>query len=75
MLKFLKHSNKNEREQKVVDDLQNYVGKPYNYYFADLCPYPEKDKAIAMVSDNKGNFYPEVRSQCVGCGVCEELAL
>ena len=26
-----------------------------------------------MVSDNKGNFYPEVRSQCVGCGVCEEL--
>ena len=33
----------------------------------------EKDKAIAMVSDNKGKFYPEVRSQCVGCGVCEEL--
>ncbi|MBP6289103.1 MAG: 4Fe-4S dicluster domain-containing protein [Aliarcobacter sp.] len=69
---ILKHSNKNEREQKVVDDLQNYVGKPCTIC-ADLCPYPEKDKAIAMVSDNKGNFYPEVRSQCVGCGVCEEL--
>ena len=43
-----------EREQKVVDDLQNYVGKPCTIC-ADLCPYPEKDKAIAMVSDNKGN--------------------
>jgi NAD-dependent dihydropyrimidine dehydrogenase PreA subunit len=69
---ILTHSNKNEREQKVLDDLKEYVGKPCTIC-ADLCPYPAKDKAIAMVSDNKGNFYPEIRSECVGCGVCEEL--
>ncbi len=69
---ILTHSNKNEREQKVLDDVKEYVGKPCTIC-ADLCPYPQKEKAIAMVSDGKGNFYPEVRSECVGCGVCEEL--
>lgn len=69
---ILKHSNKNEREQKVLDDLESYVGKPCTIC-ADLCPYPTKENAIAMVQDGTGKWYPEVRNECVGCGVCEEL--
>lgn len=69
---ILTHSNKNEREAKVLEDLESYVGKPCTIC-ADLCPYPEKEKAIGMVQDKNGRWYPEVRSECVGCGVCEEL--
>jgi ferredoxin-type protein NapG len=69
---ILTHSNKNEREAKVLEDLQSYVGKPCTIC-ADLCPYPQKEKAIAMVQSKNGQWYPEVRNECVGCGVCEEL--
>ena len=68
----LQHSSQNEREAKVLEDVQRYVGKPCTIC-ADLCPYPQKDKAIGMVRDDKGRLYPEVRAECVGCGVCEEL--
>ncbi len=69
---ILTHSNKNEREEKVLNDVQSYVGKPCTIC-ADLCPYPQKENAIAMVQNQHGQWYPEVRSECVGCGVCEEL--
>ncbi|MEW6551277.1 MAG: 4Fe-4S dicluster domain-containing protein [Campylobacterota bacterium] len=69
---ILTHSNLNEREAKVLEDLKGYIGKPCTIC-ADLCPYPTKEKAIGMVQDTKGNRHPEVRSECVGCGVCEEL--
>ncbi|MFA6683918.1 MAG: iron-sulfur protein, partial [Arcobacteraceae bacterium] len=69
---ILTHSNLNEREAKVLEDLKGYIGKPCTIC-ADLCPYPTKEKAIGMVQDTKGNWHPEVRSECVGCGVCEEL--
>lgn len=69
---ILTHSNKNEREAKVLNDVQSYVGKPCTIC-ADLCPYPQKEKAIAMVQNQQGQWYPQVRSECVGCGVCEEL--
>lgn len=70
--KILTHSNKNEREAKVLEDVASYVGEECTIC-ADLCPYPTKENAIAMVQDEKGRWYPEVRSECVGCGVCEEL--
>lgn len=70
--KILTHSNENEREAKVLEDLQTFVEKECTIC-ADLCPYPQKEKAIGMVQDEKGRWYPEVRAQCVGCGVCEEL--
>lgn len=69
---ILTHSNKNEREEKVLKEVENYVGKACTIC-ADLCPYPQKEKAITMVQDKQGRWYPEVRSECVGCGVCEEL--
>ena len=69
---ILTHSNKNEREEKVLNDVQSYVGKPCTIC-ADLCPYPQKEKAIAMVQNQQGQWYPQVRNECVGCGVCEEL--
>lgn len=70
--KILNHSNKNDREQKVLDDISKYVEKPCTIC-ADMCPYPSKEKAIGMVKDANGRWYPEVRNECVGCGVCEEL--
>ncbi|MCR1815622.1 4Fe-4S dicluster domain-containing protein [Aliarcobacter butzleri] len=70
--KILTHSNKNDREQIVLDDIQKYVGKSCTIC-ADMCPYPNKEKAIGMVLDKNGNYYPEIRNECVGCGVCEEL--
>lgn len=69
---ILTHSNKNEREAKVLEELQSYVGKACTIC-ADLCPYPQKDKAIGMVQSQSGQWYPQIRSECVGCGVCEEL--
>lgn len=69
---ILQHSNENEREEKVLQDVQKYVGEPCTIC-ADLCPYPQKEKAIAMVQNQHGQWYPQVRSECVGCGVCEEL--
>lgn len=69
---ILTHSNKNEREAKVLEDVKSFVGKPCTIC-ADLCPYPDKERAIGMVQDGKGRWYPEVREECVGCGVCEEL--
>jgi ferredoxin-type protein NapG len=58
--------------EQILKDVQSYVGKPCTIC-ADLCPYPQKENAIAMVQNQHGQWYPEVRSECVGCGVCEEL--
>lgn len=70
--KILTHPNEDDREQKVLDDIKTYLGKPCTIC-ADMCPYPNKEKAIGMVQNKDGKWYPEVRSECVGCGACEEL--
>ena len=70
--KILKHSNKNDREDKVIEDMKSYIGKPCTIC-ADLCPYPEKENAIVMTESNDGKMIPEIKNECVGCGVCVEL--
>lgn len=70
--RILSHSNKNEREAKVLEKLKTYVGKVCTIC-ADMCPYPEKEKAIQMKQNNEGKWFPKVMNECVGCGVCEEL--
>ena len=72
LAEILTHSNKNKREAEILEEVEKYVDKPCTIC-ADMCPYPEKEKAIAMVQNQHGLWYPEVRSECVGCGVCEEL--
>lgn len=70
---ILKHSNKNERENKVLEDVKSFVGKSCTIC-ADLCPYPEKENAITMTKNiNNGKLIPEIKNECVGCGVCVEL--
>lgn len=69
---ILNHSNKNEREAKVIEKIASYENRACSLC-ADLCPYPKQKEAIAMIKDEKGRFYPEIRSACVGCGVCEEV--
>jgi len=70
--RVLSHSSANEREIKVLQNYKKYENKPCTIC-ADMCPYPQKDKAIAMMQDKKGRWYPQIRDECVGCGVCEEL--
>jgi ferredoxin-type protein NapG len=69
---ILMHSNHNEREAKIIDSIKEYEGKACTIC-ADLCPYPQKEKAIMMAQNQHGLWYPEIKSECVGCGVCEEL--
>lgn len=66
------HSTKRDVEKDLMNRVMEFEGKACTIC-ADLCPYPEKEKAIGMVQDDKGRWYPEVRSECVGCGACEEL--
>jgi ferredoxin-type protein NapG len=66
---LLAHSNRNEREAKVLDDVRSYVGKSCTIC-ASLCPYPEQERAIVM---SEVDGVPKVRESCVGCGVCAEL--
>ncbi|MFV0480415.1 MAG: 4Fe-4S dicluster domain-containing protein [Campylobacteraceae bacterium] len=69
---ILKHSNKNEREDKVLKDLSEFVGKECTIC-ADLCPYPQKEDAIEMVLNKDGKLIPVIKQDCIGCGVCVEL--
>lgn len=69
---LLAHSHKNERERIVLEKIASFEGKACTLC-ADMCPYPEQDKAIGMTRDEEGRWYPQVRSACVGCGVCEEV--
>ena len=62
----------NEREQKILDDYAKYECKSCTIC-ADMCPYPQKERAIVMATNKNNRAYPLVKSECVGCGVCEEL--
>lgn len=70
--RVLSHPSANEREAKVLEEYKQYENKPCTIC-ADMCPYPQKDKAIAMEQDEEGRWYPQIKDECVGCGVCEEL--
>lgn len=71
--KILKHSNKNDRENIVLEDIKSYVDRPCTIC-ADMCPYPDSSRAITMTKSIKnGNLIPEIKGDCVGCGVCVEL--
>ncbi len=69
---ILAQPSHNEREEEVLSKIASYEGKACTLC-ADMCPFPEQDKAIAMVQDEQGRWHPEIRSACVGCGVCEEV--
>ncbi|MDR1614879.1 MAG: 4Fe-4S dicluster domain-containing protein [Campylobacteraceae bacterium] len=64
-------SNQNEREAKLLDAIQGYIGKECTIC-ADMCPYPDKTDAIEMVHENS-RVFPKINQKCVGCGVCAEL--
>lgn len=72
LIRILSKKASNEREQKVLDDYAKYENKPCTIC-ADMCPFPQKETAIQMVQNSDGKWLPQVNSQCVGCGVCEEL--
>jgi ferredoxin-type protein NapG len=69
---ILTRSNKNDREDKILKDVENYIGKKCSIC-ADMCPYPNKEEAIEMTTDKEGKTFPKIKSRCVGCGVCVEL--
>lgn len=69
---ILTHSNKNERESNILLELEKYIGKECTIC-ADMCPYVDKQNAIEMVKNEQGRFFPQIKKECVGCGVCEEL--
>ena len=66
------HPNSRQLEQDVLDKLDKFEGKSCTIC-SDMCPIPNSNGAIAMVSNNKGGMKPEVYEGCIGCGVCEEL--
>lgn len=72
MARVLSHPSTNEREAKVLETYRQYENKPCTVC-ADMCPYPQKEKAIGMAQDENGRWYPQIKEECVGCGVCEEL--
>ena len=69
---ILTHSNRNDREDRVLKEVESYIGKKCSIC-ADMCPYPNKEEAIEMITDKDGKMLPKIKSGCVGCGVCVEL--
>jgi ferredoxin-type protein NapG len=66
-------SDKRELEEKVLQKLDTFEGKACTLC-ADMCPLPNSDEAIRMISDEKsGGKKPEILEACVGCGVCVEV--
>lgn len=72
LARVLGRPSSGEREAAVAEAYEKYENKPCTVC-ADMCPYPQKEKAIAMEQDEKGRWYPQIKNECVGCGVCEEL--
>lgn len=66
------HPHTREVEEDVLKKLAQFVDKPCTIC-ADMCPLPNAKNAIEMVQLPSGEIRPEVKSGCVGCGVCEEL--
>ncbi|NPA74374.1 MAG: 4Fe-4S dicluster domain-containing protein, partial [Epsilonproteobacteria bacterium] len=58
-------------QKQVLKKLEQFRGKECTIC-ADMCPFPNPDSAIGMVSYKQGKL-PEIREACVGCGVCVEL--
>jgi len=65
-------SEKVKLQKEVLKKLEKFRGKECTIC-ADMCPYtPNPSLAIGMVKKD-GGLIPEIRSACVGCGVCVEL--
>ncbi len=62
----------NDRERAVAERIADSVGNPCSLC-ADLCPHPSPLEAIAMVQLEGKKRAPQIRSGCVGCGVCQEV--
>jgi ferredoxin-type protein NapG len=66
------HPNTRDLEQDILDKLDKFEGKPCTIC-ADMCPLPNSNSAILMVSHENVGMKPEIYDGCIGCGVCEEL--
>ncbi|MBP6497810.1 MAG: 4Fe-4S dicluster domain-containing protein [Campylobacteraceae bacterium] len=66
------HPHTRELEENVLKKLSTFEGKPCTIC-ADMCPLPNPLSAIEMIVTPMGITRPQVKSGCVGCGVCEEL--
>jgi ferredoxin-type protein NapG len=66
------HPHTRELEEEVLKKLSTFEGKPCTIC-ADMCPLPNPMTAIEMVTTKNGITKPKINSECVGCGVCEEL--
>lgn len=68
--RLIAHGAGSAPEKELAEKLAAYAGKPCTIC-RDMCPYPDRDKAIALT---EGAVYsPEILEKCVGCGVCLEL--
>ena len=65
-------NNITQLERDMLKKLDELEGKQCTIC-ADMCPIPNSNGAIAMVSNKNGGMKPEVYEGCIGCGVCEEL--
>ncbi len=63
----------NKLEKEVLRKINEFEDEQCTIC-ADMCPYPNALNAIQMVEHKptKGKK-PEIKSSCVGCGVCAEL--
>lgn len=63
----------NKLEKEVLRKIHEFEDEQCTIC-ADMCPYPNALNAIQMVEHKptKGKK-PEIKSSCVGCGVCAEL--
>ncbi|MDD3462591.1 MAG: 4Fe-4S dicluster domain-containing protein [Sulfurospirillaceae bacterium] len=66
------HPHTRDLEEDVLKKLETFVDKPCTIC-ADMCPLPNPLSAIEMIETKTGIIRPQVKSGCVGCGVCEEL--
>ncbi|WP_456058448.1 4Fe-4S dicluster domain-containing protein [Campylobacter hominis] len=60
----------NEREKMVIDKIYNSNGE-----ICDLCVKlcPITDNAIKMTKLENNKILPQIKKNCVGCGVCAEV--
>lgn len=68
--RLIAHGTSSEREKELAEKLRTFSGSQCSIC-RDMCPYPDKDEAIALIGEKE--YAPEIREKCVGCGVCLEL--
>lgn len=66
------HPHTRKLEEQVLEKLSLFEDKPCTIC-ADMCPLPNPFSAIEMIVTPMGITRPQIKSGCVGCGVCEEL--